>query len=185
VKTNYLTQEAFDNLLRWLDSDRERAGEKYESIRSRLILFFSKRGMSAAEDLADETINRVASKIPDIVDSYIGDPALYFYGVARKVSLEYLRQKPTAVLPETVYSSEQGDYEQIHSCFERCFQKLPPKQRELLLAYYMGPKRGKLYRKGELTKRLGIKYNALRVRAYRLRIHLEKCIQTCLEQKTH
>jgi len=33
----FLSQEAFDALLKWLDSDREQAAMKYEDIRKRLI----------------------------------------------------------------------------------------------------------------------------------------------------
>ena len=61
-----LTKEAFDALLGWLDPNREVAGQKYEVIRRRLITIFSCRGCAEAEDLADETINRVASKLSAI-----------------------------------------------------------------------------------------------------------------------
>jgi hypothetical protein len=39
-----LTQELFDTLLGWLDPDRERAGDKYETVRIRLIKVFTCRG---------------------------------------------------------------------------------------------------------------------------------------------
>jgi len=66
-----LTQEAFDRLLAWLDRDRERAGQRYEEIRSQLIKIFVCRGCVASEELADLTINRVAGKLQEIVDSYV------------------------------------------------------------------------------------------------------------------
>src|SRR6202008_1561467 len=88
-----LSQEAFDALLDWLDSDRELAGIKYEQIRSRLIKFFTGRGCIDPEELADETINRVTSKLSEIRKEFTGDPALYFYGVAKLVYMEYLRRK--------------------------------------------------------------------------------------------
>ena len=60
MKTGWvLTQEDFDRLLRWLDANLEAAGKEYEAIRQRLIKIFARRGCSEAEDLADETINRV------------------------------------------------------------------------------------------------------------------------------
>ena len=89
-----LTQESFDALLAWLDPNRELAGRKYEDIRTRLVKIFSCRGCYEPEDLADETINRVTSKLKDIESSFIGERARYFYGVANKVHLEYLRRKP-------------------------------------------------------------------------------------------
>ncbi|MFL6230009.1 MAG: hypothetical protein ACJ741_14655, partial [Pyrinomonadaceae bacterium] len=62
-----LTRDAFEGLLTWLDSDREQAGKKYEDIRSSLIKIFTWRGVAEAEELADETINRVARKVKDLM----------------------------------------------------------------------------------------------------------------------
>src|SRR4029078_9907710 len=87
-----LTQDAFDTRLDWLDSDRERAGNKYEAIRLRLIKIFTCRGCLEAEELADETINRFVAKITGVNFEYEGDPALYFYGFAPNLHREYLRR---------------------------------------------------------------------------------------------
>ena len=94
-----LTQESFDALLAWLDPNRELAGRKYEDIRTRLIKIFSCRGCYEPEDLADETINRVTKKLKDIESSFVGERARYFYGVANKVHMEYLRRKPAPPRP--------------------------------------------------------------------------------------
>ncbi|HEY0047746.1 MAG TPA: hypothetical protein VGB68_00565, partial [Pyrinomonadaceae bacterium] len=61
-KENVINQENFDVLLNWLDRNREIAGQKYEKIRRRLIRIFLGRGCFEAEELADETINRVTRK---------------------------------------------------------------------------------------------------------------------------
>src|SRR4051794_17203645 len=89
-----LNSEGFDSLLEWLDPDRERAGAKYEEIRRRLVKIFMGRACSSAEDLADETINRVTLKLGEIKSDYRGEPERYFYAVARNVAREYLRRKP-------------------------------------------------------------------------------------------
>ncbi len=89
-----LTQQAFNNLLFWLDPDLNRAGERYEIIRRGLVRYFRGRGCASPEDLADETINRVSQKVPDLRPVYVGEPARYFFGVARYVYLEYLRRQP-------------------------------------------------------------------------------------------
>ena len=94
-----LTREALDRLLHWLDRDRDRAGQRYEQIRSGLIEVFLCRGAVDQEELADETINRVAGKVQEIADNYVGDPTLYFYGVAKMVYLEYSRRKLVAPHP--------------------------------------------------------------------------------------
>src|SRR5215207_6031462 len=84
--------ENFEHLLEWLDPDRERAGARYEEIRRALIKIFTTRGCAEPEDLADETITRVCRKVRTIAPTYVGDPANYFYGVAKNVHLEYLRR---------------------------------------------------------------------------------------------
>src|SRR5438270_10295021 len=108
---NGVTQAAFDYLLAWLDADRERAGEKYERIRRRLIRIFTCRGRPDAEELADETINRVTLKATEVSKEYVGDPALYFYGVAQKVFLESVRKPARADAPPPAVDSDERDRE--------------------------------------------------------------------------
>jgi hypothetical protein len=83
----------FEDLLDWLDSDRERAAEKYESIRKSLIQIFIWKGFSEAESLADETLNRVMLRVPEIRETYMGNPSLYIHGVAKKVLAEHMRAR--------------------------------------------------------------------------------------------
>src|ERR1044071_2332912 len=67
-----LSQEDFDALLDWLDPDPNKAEIKYEDIRKRLVKIFAGRGCAEAEDLADETINRVTSRLHEIKDGFKG-----------------------------------------------------------------------------------------------------------------
>src|SRR5262249_53598701 len=80
-----LTQESFDRLLLWLDPDREQEGRKYELIRLRLIKVFNRYGWTTPEDLADESINRVARKIDFLLTSFVGSQEAYFVAVGQKV----------------------------------------------------------------------------------------------------
>jgi len=178
---NALTQTAFDSLLAWLDADRDQAGKKYEYIRQRLIKIFTCRGRSDAEELADETINRVTLKAHKIVEEYVGDPALYFYGVAQKVYLESLRKRPPAVVPPPVVKSD--EIEQEYECLESCMEQLLPSNRQLVLDYYQSDKRAKIDHRKEMAQKMGIAQNALRIRAHRIRLSLQQCVQRCLEQR--
>ena len=178
---NDLTQTAFDSLLTWLDPDREQAGKKYEHIRQRLIKIFTCRGRLDAEELADETINRVALKVAKIAKEYVGDPALYFYGVAQKVFLESLRKRPPAVMPPPVLRSE--EIEREYECLERCMGQLSQSNRELVLEYYKNEKGAKISHRKKLAESMGIAQNALRIRAHRIRLTLQQCVQVCLEQE--
>jgi DNA-directed RNA polymerase specialized sigma24 family protein len=188
-----LTQDAFDSLLDWLDPEREQAGIKYEAIRTRLIKIFTCRGCLEAELLADETINRVASKVEEISKGYVGDPAHYFYAVAQKVHLEYIRKahaQHSAVPVETAGNmlstppvSLVEDFEPEYRCLERCLERLPKENRYLVELYYQQEKQAKIDHRKLLAIELGIAVNALRIRAHRIRLALRQCVRTCLEQE--
>src|SRR5262245_14742423 len=88
--------DPFDELLDWLDRDREAAAQKYETIRAGLIRVFIFNGFCDAEDLADVTINRVMRRLPTIKEGYVGEPIRYFYGVSRYIIRESNRRKEVA-----------------------------------------------------------------------------------------
>jgi DNA-directed RNA polymerase specialized sigma24 family protein len=90
----FLSEESFEQILSWLDPVRERAERKYEYIYTKLIKFFVCRGCTQAEDIAAETIKRVANKLPQLAESYVGEPFQYFYGIARIVWLEHMKERP-------------------------------------------------------------------------------------------
>lgn len=177
-----MTQQAFDGLLDWLDSsDRELAGKKYEETRQNLIKIFLRRGFQEAEDLADTVVDRVARKLPDIVQSYKGDPALYFYGVARKVQSEFKRQRRDANLG--LLPPPADDIEQIYACLEKCLDGNSGKNKELILEYFQKDKSAKINNRKHLSNRLGIPLNTLRTRAHRIKLRLRQCIDACMRGK--
>lgn len=172
-----LTQEAFDSLLGWLAPDRERAAKRYEEIRRRLIRFFVGRKCADADDLADETLNRVARKVQEGL-VYVGDTAPYFYGVAHNVYLEYVRKKPAVPPPPPPRPS--AEVEREHACLDQCLQTLPDRSRELIREFYQEEKRAKIEHRKRLAARLGITTNALCIKAHRIRVALLECVQQCL-----
>ena len=181
MKKNWvLTPESFDGLLAWLDADRNLAGQKYEEIRRRLIKLFTCRCCPDAEDLADETINRVTKRLPEIEAEFTGDQIRYFYGVANKVHLESLRRKPPIPPPAPPADDELND---SIECLEKCIAELPADHRLLVLEYYQEDKRAKIDHRKRLAAQLGIAANALRIRAYRIRASLEGCLRECLNDQ--
>lgn len=181
MKKNWvLTEEGFNALLAWLDPDREAAAQKYERIRQRLVVIFACRRCLDAEDLADETINRVTSKLPEIQQGFAGEPARYFFGVANKVHLEYLRRKPAPQMPEPQSNDEQSELE--FQCLDHCVRKLTLENRELVLSYYQEEKNAKIENRKNLAAKLGIAANALRIRAHRLRRSLHDCVKECIQE---
>lgn len=176
-----ISQDAFDKFLAWLDSDRERAGIKYEDIRQKLIRIFTCRGCESPEDLADDAINRVIRKTDELENTYTGDPILYFYGVARNVHHEHLRRTPQFIplpIPESPEEKEHKD-----QCLELCMKTLLPENRSLVLEYYIKDGPAKIAHRRKIAEHLGISGLALRLRMHRIREILETCVETCLEQQ--
>lgn len=182
-----ITQEKFDKTLAWLGQDREAAGKKYEDIRQSLIKIFIWRGISDAEDLADEAVNRVMSRIEELAASYTGDPALYFFGVAKKLLIEHQRgQKLRGPLPEIAVNEDhlqkrEETLNRIYECLSRCMKELKPADGELFTAYYSCDNLRKIDQRRGLAWRNGIRANTLRIRVHRIRATLQECINRCLE----
>jgi DNA-directed RNA polymerase specialized sigma24 family protein len=178
-----ITSQQFEQLLAWLDSDRECAGLKYETIRSGLLRVFVSKGLNDAEDLADETINRVIARLTDIKDSYCGEPVRYFHGVARNIIRETNRRKEVAleVTAVTVFADPIISDEQ--ECLDLCLRVLPPEKRDLILDYYLYEGHDKIAHHKRMSKTLGITDGALRGRAHQIRTGLEHCVKQCVQRK--
>lgn len=176
-----IADDSFESLLSWLDPDRDEAAKKYELIRAGLIRIFVSKGFNDAEDLADVTISRVETRLPEIRETFVGDPARYFYGVARFVLLEALRRREITkevvpVLPVDVdLDSPEFD------CLLKCLKFLPQEKRELILDYHVYDGRDKIDSHKLMAEELRITEGALRGRVFHLRANLEKCIQKCVE----
>jgi len=174
-----LADTPFDDLLAWLDSDRDVAARKYETIRVGLIRIFIAKGFSDAEDLADETITRVTKRLPDIRDGYINEPARYFGGVARNIVKE--RYRPKEITIEVSPVSEITNQSDEYDCLMRCLQFLARERREMILDYHVYEGHDKIEQHKIMARELGISKGALRLRAHHLRSELEKCVQQCVE----
>ncbi len=177
-----LSQESFDRLLAWLHPNREEAGLIYERIRSRLIRGFTAHHCLLPEKLADDTIDRVARKLAEIGETYVGQPDPYFFRVAYYVHLEYLANNPQVVeLPDDLISPDAAEEVELElTCLEQCLKVLPPSKRHLIETYYRGEKRTKITTRKELAFSLNVGLPALRLKAQRIRKALKKCIKECL-----
>lgn len=186
-----LDAAAFERLLAALDAERGRAGERYELLRRRLVELFEARGCAAAEDLADEALNRVARKMAE--GEEVRDVNAYAHGVARLMLMELARAKSRGPLPlediapPAAESADEAsereraraEREALLECFERCLGALPQDARSFIVEYYREEKGAKIEARKEQARRLGIPLNALRLRASRLRSRLERCVREC------
>jgi DNA-directed RNA polymerase specialized sigma24 family protein len=177
-----ITKELFDALLEWLDPDRDTAGQRYEAIRAGLVRMFVSKGISDAGHSADETMDRVMRRLPEIRDGYVGDPVKYFHGVARNLIREAMRGKevPTEVMPESL--AKQPDVSATSECLSKCLKQLPRDKRELILDYHLYNGKAKIEHHRQMAGELTISEGALRTRAHHLRVGLEKCVVDCIDR---
>lgn len=187
-----LSHEAFDRLLLVLDPDRVRAGEQYERIRQKLTYLFECRGCHSPSDLVDETFDRGARKILELKEEQIRDAASFLCGIAHNMLKEHWRdpwtrrvaldQLPPAREPAEVEKapSDAEWRDRIRECLARCIERLAPHDRALIGGYYQGEKRAKKDARRRLAEELAITMNALALRAHRIRLALEACVNECL-----
>ncbi|MBX7220176.1 MAG: sigma-70 family RNA polymerase sigma factor [Blastocatellia bacterium] len=191
-----LSQEVFDQFLFWLHPDREQAGIVFEQLRGRLRKLLLLQGCPGAEEVADETLFRVARRLAEGVRIESENPFTYIQGVARNVLREYWKSQernvegladrpifqPPATNPiqEIEKIEEQQTKERRLECLETCLQKLSPESRELFITYHQGALRERIATREKLAADLGIPMSSLRLRIHRIREKLETCINGCL-----
>jgi DNA-directed RNA polymerase specialized sigma24 family protein len=155
-----------------------------------------RRNRPAAEELADETLNRVARTLAQTGAIATKPPARYCYVVAKFVLLEDVRRERRHVpldetwhvdgarpTPRIVPDSGVMLKEQRLDCLDRCLQELKPEQRDLIVEYYADDRRQKIERRRDLATRLGITMNALGIRAFRIRDGLMACVESCRQRR--
>ncbi|HEV8428328.1 MAG TPA: hypothetical protein VGQ41_10550 [Pyrinomonadaceae bacterium] len=177
------SKEPFDELLEWLDPDRDKAGQRYEAIRAGLIRMFVSRGVSDAEHYTDEVMDRVTKRLPEIRVSYVGDPARYFHGVARNILMEVGRRKEvvTDVLPQVI--RPEPPQSETSECLSKCLKLLSRDKQELILDYHLYHGHEKIIHHQQMASELSITEGALRTRAHHLRANLEKCVNRCIDHQ--
>jgi RNA polymerase sigma factor (sigma-70 family) len=182
--------ESFEEILAWLNPDREVAATMYVQLRHDLAKIFTFRGCADPEGLTDEVFDRVSKKVEEVRPTYVGNPRLYFRAVANNLVKEDLKKAKTQVSlegtelqePTTIESDENND-EDMEECLRSCLQKLSAENRKLIVEYFAKEKQAKIDHRSELAKQFGISVENLRVKVYRIRVSLQGCIERCLKSK--
>lgn len=190
-----LSQEAFGRLLHWLDDGSESGGERYLEVRRRLTAYFDRKNCLSSDELADETLNRIARKLEESGTITKVSVLHYCYITAKFVFLENVRRAKSiqtcapdllsSALRSTGASAVGTDEfkEKTLGCLEECLTKLSANDRELILDYYRGEKRAKIEHRSQMATHLGLTMNALSIRACRIRTRLEACVKACCEEE--
>lgn len=168
-KRNDLDREGLEALLLALGPDRELAGRNYEELRRRLINLFAWEQFDAPDDLADETLNRLARKVME--GTQIPNLDRFAFGIARLLMQEEGRRKRNrqSMLLEMQRGTQGSQDWGSLDAMDRCLAALPKDRRELIERYYAEDRLA-------LARSLDISVNALRNRAMRIREELFKCV---------
>lgn len=147
-------------------------------------MYFERRQRPLAEDLADDTLMRVAETLEARGTIVVSPPVRFCYVMARFVLLEDLRRARRAVavneatLP--VVESQANESAVAHELrlrhLDACLDILPGEQRQMLIEYYRDGRHERIERRRRLARQLGISTNALAIRAWRLRGRIEQCL---------
>lgn len=181
-----LRSEHLEALLQQLGPDREIAGTQYEDLRRRLVAVFEHRGCHHAEELADETLDRVARKVQEMGSDFEGsEPARYVFAVAWNVARESFRRRSAEPLPENwearlPATPRIDDDEREHTCLDRCLEQLAAPERDVLLRYHQGERSVRIRSRSELAAQLGLTSNALRLKIHRLTDRVRGCVSQCI-----
>jgi RNA polymerase sigma factor (sigma-70 family) len=190
ARDSAVSPERFEDLLTWLNPDRNVAAYLYVQLREDLSKIFAWRQCADPEGLTDEVFDRVALKVRDIRKTYEGDPRFYFRAVANNLVKEELKKNKTQLSIDSLEIMEEEAAEsseeaiRTEECLESCLRKLSRQKRALVKAYYAKEKQEKIENRNELADKLGISISTLRVRVFRIRLTLEQCIERCVREQS-
>lgn len=195
-------------LVRALGPDTEQAGRRYASLRERLVRFFEWNRVPIADELADETLDRLARRLGRTETAATNEntndlspaeaverPEEFAAGIARLVLYEQRRRQIRAeqafesieresaidlVLAQTENSQHA---EELSAVLDACMAELTREQRELIGRYYNVNGRTMIDARKLLAQEMGISINALRNRALRIRAELENRMRSRLRER--
>jgi DNA-directed RNA polymerase specialized sigma24 family protein len=178
-----VTPEKFAEFLGWLSPEKNESGEEYRLLWSRLFMFFVNRKCLFAEDLADETINRVCLKIGE---ETVVNKAAFVYGFAKNVYLESLRkEKKHLNIDDLKIAAREREEEKDYAgdCLDKCLGdlgELPDEKRRLILGYFSKDKQAKIDFRKQIAARLQTTQTAMRMQIVRIKDELRSCLKKCL-----
>ena len=189
ARDSAIPPESFEEILAWLNPDRDVAATMYVQLRHDLAKLFRWGRCADPEGMTDEAFDRVAKKVHDVRQTYDGDPRLYFRAVANNLIKENHKKIKTQLslddidLPGPQISEVEEDVAaELEECLQLCLQKLTGDKRELIRGYYAKEKQAKIDHRHELAQKFEISVETLRVRVFRIRESLAECIERCLKR---
>ncbi len=181
-----MTEEEFEQFLKWLDADRDAAALKYLKLRRSLVVYFIRRQCAAAEDLADKVLDVAMRHLLNQNSLLLSKPLPYIYGIARNVYRQYFQGQISTGgeidwdrLSQPGFDNEAAHKEQRSKCLHGCLQALKVQDRKLILLYYLKKTNSLDEYRMWLAAQFGLTINGLRLKMMRLRDRLRFCICSC------
>jgi hypothetical protein len=190
---------ALSALLARLHPDPVEAAEAYRDLQQRLVRFFNLTAASDPQQLADETIKRLAQRAAEDAAAVpsdnandsalsVGQPSIIrssgalAFGVAREIlqeDLSRIQPNDQAVREWIARTTNAPDpnRERRQAILRSCLSRLSPERRRLLETYYGWSPSNKAEHHLQLAQSLGLNLDALRHRVLRSRVQLESCVR--------
>ena len=183
-RQRYLTPDVFASFLLWLSPDPGQGAREYLDLRKALMKFFVRKGCAHAEELTDQTLDRVVMIVHREPEKY-PKPISLCCGVARRVWWEYRREVPPQPLEDEnipAPAQPEDDFtEHEMQCLRLCLEQLPLRDRELITQYHQFQGRQKIEHRKHLAQLYG-GLNKLRITTCRIRARLHDCINSCVQR---
>jgi RNA polymerase sigma factor (sigma-70 family) len=179
-----------------LEGDRDVVAEaKCLEIRRKLVVYFSARACPDAEDLAVDTLLRVAARCREVDVTGFGDRTGYFYGVARNVLHEWQRRETADAGHRDAFRSESlrlsvpdaGPWDEpdlVRSHLARCLAALTERARRMILSYYAEDRSAKIEHHRAMAEEFGRSVNSLRIEVHRIRKTVRECVDKYLREES-
>lgn len=187
-----LDRSGLERLLDVFHPDREQASLAYEALRQRLIRFFEWNHADTPQELADETLDRLARRLSSCEDEIL-NPTKFAVGIARLLLKEHFREKDRreaalATMSESYpepakLEIESAQQEERMAVLEQCLQAIPEASRNLIERYFSAESRAQIQQRQRLAEEHGISLNALRNRVMRIRMELQKSFSLLPSEK--
>jgi DNA-directed RNA polymerase specialized sigma24 family protein len=174
-----MTPVSFGLLLAAL-GDHSADGSHYETLRAKLIFFFSRRLLDSPEELADEVLDRLAQRL--FQGTQIESVEAFSLGIARYVAQEQASKRMQTLdvdpaffdnipAPAVTQNSEEKNVR-----MEQCLKRLPRAESRLLRDYYLVKGKNLVDARRKLLKTLNVSSTTLRQRVFLARQRLRDCM---------
>lgn len=198
-----LQDREFELLLTWLGGDSERGADAYLEFHQRITALFMNWQSCAPEDLADETLSRLAHQLADGKEIKRASRSPYVHGIAKNIRREHWRRcedckrqrvrredgrndegdsdlvGSQSVIGSLGDSEDTDEKERMLKCLDECLDKMSEEERLILMEYYSEDKTRKIVTRDRIAGRLGVTSGALRQRIWKLRTPLRDCVVKC------